>query len=100
MKTKALWTTLPNVKTVETVNPRREYIRKKKRYIKANPICHVCYDRPATQVHHSRGRVGTLLTNERYWLAVCFPCHKCIHSNISWARAEGFICAIGEWGKQ
>lgn len=33
-------------------------------------------DRLATQVHHRRGRIGALLTDERYWSALCGPCHR------------------------
>ena len=98
---KALWTTLPNVnKAGQKVNPRREYIRQKARFIKEHPTCYACHTSPATQIHHSRGRTATLLTNERYWFAVCFACHRWIHDNIEWARAEGLICAKGDWGRQ
>ena len=30
----------------------------------------------ATEVHHGKGRVGSLLCDVRWWLALCGPCHR------------------------
>ena len=32
--------------------------------------------RVATEIHHRRGRVGALLTDERYWSAMCSEDHR------------------------
>jgi hypothetical protein len=32
-------------------------------------------DRIAREVHHRKGRVGPLLLDERFWSALCKPCH-------------------------
>ena len=49
------------------------------------------------EVHHRRGRVGALLLDERFWLAVSKEGHRFIHANIHAARLAGFICRPGEW---
>lgn len=48
-------------------------------------------------IHHQRGRVGTLLLDTRFWIAVCRSCHDWIAANPAQARAEGLLCAEGLW---
>jgi hypothetical protein len=58
--------------------------------------CAVCVDRPASQVHHKKGRHGyadewafeqeiSLLHDQRFWLPVCPQCHRRIEENPAWA---------------
>ena len=51
----------------------------------------------ATQCHHSRGRVGSLLMDERFWVPVSAYGHRCITYYPSDARARGLLCPIGQW---
>lgn len=44
----------------------------------------------ATDVHHKRGRIGSLLTDTAHWLAVCRPCHQWIETNPKEAKETGF----------
>jgi hypothetical protein len=53
----------------------------------------------ATEVHHTKGRARTLLIDARWWKAVCSGGHAWIHDQIATARAEGFLCAKGDWNK-
>ena len=53
----------------------------------------------ATQIHHTRGRIGKLLLDRRYWLGLCEKGHEFVHKNIEEARAMGLICEKGKWGK-
>lgn len=46
-------------------------------------------DVPATEVHHSRGRVGADYLNEKLWLAMCSPCHKYVTENPVAAKLLG-----------
>ncbi len=48
-------------------------------------------------IHHTRGRVGTLLMDTRFWVAVCRSCHDWIAANPEQARSEGLLCAKGSW---
>lgn len=52
---------------------------------------------PATQVHHTRGRVGRLLCEAQYWLAVCHECHEWITNHTAKARELGLVCELGKW---
>lgn len=50
-----------------------------------------------SEVHHTRGRLGELLTDKRYWMPVSKAGHRFIHANISEARKRGWVCPIGQW---
>ena len=50
-----------------------------------------------TVTHHVRGRAGSLLTDQRYWLACSRFGHRWIHSHIAEARKRGWICEKGLW---
>ena len=47
--------------------------------------------------HHSRGRLGELLFDERFWIPVCRPHHNRIGQFPIWARGAGLICEKGDW---
>lgn len=85
------------------------YGQAKRNYLRAHPICEVCqhfYDtaelvlpvlHKSTELHHRRGRVGALLVDPRFFMAVCAAHHRIIHENPKESRKYGFI---GPWGKQ
>lgn len=67
-----------------------------------NPMCGVCHKKPTSDVHHSRGRLGPLLMDQRFWIPVCRTCHDWIGSNPDAARkltwkSIAVLCAKGEW---
>lgn len=43
----------------------------------------------STDVHHKRGRIGTLLTEIKYWLAVCRHCHDWIEAHPEESKEKG-----------
>lgn len=45
---------------------------------------------PATQVHHKKGRIGKLLCDIRFFLAVSDTGHKKIEANPEWAYSMGY----------
>ncbi len=47
--------------------------------------------RTAEDVHHMRGRVGKMLTDRRYLMAICRTCHTWIHDHAKAARALGLL---------
>jgi len=51
------------------------------------------------ECHHMRGRIGRLLCDSSFWLAVSADGHRWIHENIEKARELGFVCKAGEWNK-
>ena len=48
-------------------------------------------------IHHTRGRVGSLLCDTRHWRALCLKCHRDVGNNPAWARQVGLLCEKGLW---
>lgn len=55
-----------------------------------NKFCPVFNHLNTTEVHHKKGRVGSLYLDERYWLAVSRKGHQKIEMNPQWAKDKGF----------
>ena len=54
----------------------------------------------ATEPHHSRGKLGKLLCDTRFWIPVCRTAHTWIDANREKARELGLLCKRGDWNKQ
>ena len=78
---------------------KRLYRARVRKVLASVKCCCACFERQATEVHHARGRVASLLMDERYWLFVCNPCHSAIHQNPEQARKDGLLCAKGDWNR-
>ena len=67
----------------------QEYRKARDLYMRANPICECCNTATATDLHHSAGRTGDLLTNIEYFKALCRGCHTEVELNPKWAKENG-----------
>lgn len=65
------------------------YSLKKKHWIKGKR-CSVFTEKPATDIHHMKGRIGELLLDESNWLPVSREGHQKIELNPKWAKEMGF----------
>lgn len=45
----------------------------------------------STQIHHRRGRIGSLLTDKNFFMAVCAMGHAWIHHNTGASYERGFM---------
>jgi len=43
-----------------------------------------------TDIHHMKGRIGSLLLDTRFWIAVSREGHKQIEENPEWAKENGY----------
>lgn len=68
----------------------REYRQKAALYLSVHPVCEACKQNEATQIHHKKGRIGELLTDMKYFLAVCESCHRFIELHPVQAKKYGF----------
>jgi len=70
-----------------------KYTTVRNEFLKENPACQAqllgC-DYKATEVHHRKGRTGSLLCDKNYFLAVCRNCHDIIESRPLWAKEKGY----------
>lgn len=113
MNRKALWTYLqPSCRQDEVPKRKPKRIRgvsrarskRLKAYSKraaewknGKACCFPNCTKEAADVHHWRGRIGSLLTDERYWLPVCRTHHRWIGDNPNEARCMGLLAPTGLW---
>ena len=45
---------------------------------------------PTTEIHHMKGRIGDLLTNTKYWIALSRDGHIFVEQNPEWAKKNGY----------
>lgn len=74
---------------------RRLYMKMRNKFLH-NRRCPVFGGR-ATEVHHTRGRIGTLLIDVRWWIGVSVQGHKWIHKNPNRSREKGWLARPGQW---
>lgn len=67
------------------------YAKKKKEYLTAHIRCEVkgC-NKVSEDIHHKKGRVGKLLYNEKYFMAVCRNHHTEIEVDPKAAKEHGY----------
>jgi len=75
----------------------KEYAVARGRFMQDNPNCKACGAK-ATELHHSRGRIASLLTDTRFFLSLCAQCHRFTHEHPNEARKAGLLCEKGKWG--
>lgn len=79
-------------------NKRESLYRKaRKEYLAAHHCCEArlegctiptsAYDSSELQIHHKKGRNGRLMYDKKYFIAVCFNCHRIIEENPEFAKA-------------
>lgn len=73
------------------------YRRERLQFLQIHTVCQCCYVKKAVEIHHARGRISTLLRDQRHWLAVCRTDHNWIGDHPEEARLKGWLCAKGLW---
>ena len=75
-----------SIRSVKRMAEERLYAKKKREYLVDHIRCEVkgC-NRVSEDIHHKKGRVGKLLFNEKYFMAVCRDHHTEIETNVDWA---------------
>lgn len=54
-----------------------------------NKICPITGEK-TTEIHHKKGRIGDLLNDTRFWMAVSRKGHQIIENNPEWAKKYGY----------
>jgi len=49
------------------------------KFLEDHPVCFLC-GKQATQVHHTKGRIGKNFLDVSTWAALCFECHYALHN--------------------
>lgn len=69
-----------------------QYLKQRKPFLKRNPKCKAKLDgcwEWATEVHHTKGRIGDNYLDETTWLPVCLPCHRHLEVHPTEAKEKG-----------
>jgi len=68
----------------------KEYRVVRDRYLADNKVCeHPDCKNPSEDLHHAKGRVGKLLTDVRYFKALCRKCHRWVEENPEQSKEIG-----------
>lgn len=71
----------------------KEYRIVRDEFMKLHPTCQArlsgCTVK-ATDLHHSRGKIGDLLTDKRHFKALCRSCHRFIEENPKFSKENGY----------
>lgn len=69
------------------------YSKERVIFLLANPLCVIhapgCTCKSEV-VHHSKGRVGPLFLDKRWWMASCSHCNLYLENNKEWGIKHGF----------
>lgn len=68
-----------------------EYKALRIEYLSKHQMCERCGMYEATHIHHLMGRIGKLLNDIRFWVALCFHCHAWAHQNPKEAKEKGWL---------
>ena len=79
------------LKSIKTQARRASYQKKRRDFLKRNPICAVCKLPGTDTVHHQRGRKGDALLDDTHFLACHGHCDRWIHKNPAEAKARGLL---------
>lgn len=85
---------LNNGKTIKKVSQKRQsenkiYLALREAFLANNTICPI-NGQKTTDIHHMKGRIGSLFLDTRYWLAVSREGHKFIEENPIWAKENNY----------
>jgi hypothetical protein len=69
----------------------RAYSKLRKDYLEKHSRCQVCQRLASSEIHHCKGRMGPLLNDTTFWLALCRICHDTAHRNPEAARNNGLM---------
>jgi len=76
----------------------RQYVAEKKEFLIQNPRCeYPSCDCTAVDVHHSRGRIGRLLMDHRFWVPLCRKHHNWVLEHPDQARELGLLPGRGQY---
>lgn len=90
VKIKKIGKPIPKVSAKRKIE-NREYTIKRLQFL-AQPENQKCpiTGKQTTDVHHKKGRVGSLLLDTRFWLAVSREGHRQIEENPEWAKENNY----------
>ena len=89
-----LWRKTNKPKPILKVSKKRQLDNKtykalRAKFLKENPICPILFT-PTTDIHHKKGRIGSLFLDVKYWVALSRKGHKFVEEHPEWAKFHGY----------
>lgn len=69
---------------------KKEYAKVREKFLNGRWCAYHGHGCIPTEVHHGAGKIGDLLTDTRYFVAVCREAHRMIEERPNWAKANGY----------
>jgi len=69
------------------------YNQLRKVFLNKNPKCEIC-GLKSEDLHHKAGRIGNLLINTKYFMALCRKDHDYVHNNPEESKRKKWIIKI------
>jgi len=91
-------------KALTAVQKRKIIYEKLKPVWRSQPTNHYCsahckghnlFTPAENYPHHKKGRVGDLLNDVRYWMPICYNCHRWIHDHVDASYQLGWLIKSG-----
>jgi len=67
------------------------YRHERDKYMAIHVKCECGCGKDSQDLHHKNGRLGKMVYNVYYFMAVTRECHDRIHNNPEWARKKGYL---------
>lgn len=82
----------PKPKAVSDKQSKRmaEYMKIRDKFLNGRWCAYHGHGCIPTEVHHGAGKIGDLLTDTRYFVAVCPEAHRMIEGRPKWAKENGY----------
>lgn len=75
------------------------YRQERDAWLQTQRSCHHCNAVGMLELHHFRGRAGSLLRDVRFWLSLCGGCHRQVYDNPKWARANLLLASATDFNR-
>lgn len=69
---------------------KKEYAKVREQFLNGRWCAYHGHGCIPTEVHHGAGKIGDLLTDTRYFVAVCREAHRMIEERPNWAKENGY----------
>lgn len=74
----------------------REYARLRREFLAEHPFCQIMHVLSlkfieSTEIHHKKGREGTMLNDTEFWMAVSRRGHEIIHNSPEFSYKMGWL---------
>ena len=67
----------------------RQYWKVRKAFLEENPYCKRC-GKPSQDLHHSKGKIGKLLLDTKYFIPLCRIDHTWVELSPKEAKEQGY----------